>query len=67
MIFGFGRVGRMVADMLIAHKRPYLAIDSDVDGVRNAREAGYDVLFGDVSPARTRRQAAARPCRAPWS
>ena len=38
----------MVADMLIAHKRPYLAIDSDVDGVRNGREAGYNVLFGDV-------------------
>lgn len=48
IIFGFGRVGRMVADMLIAHKRPYLAIDSDIDGVRHAREAGYEVLFGDV-------------------
>jgi CPA2 family monovalent cation:H+ antiporter-2 len=48
VIFGFGRVGRMVADMLIAHKRPYLAVDSDIDGVRQAREAGYDVLFGDV-------------------
>ncbi|MFL6722412.1 MAG: cation:proton antiporter [Sphingomonas sp.] len=48
VIFGFGRVGRMVADMLIEHKRPYLAVDSDIDGVRQAREAGYNVLFGDV-------------------
>jgi CPA2 family monovalent cation:H+ antiporter-2 len=48
VIFGFGRVGRMVADMLIAHGRPYLAVDSDIDGVRHAREAGYTVLFGDV-------------------
>jgi monovalent cation:H+ antiporter-2, CPA2 family len=48
VIFGFGRVGRMVADMLIAHKRPYLAVESDIDGVRHAREAGYNVLFGDV-------------------
>lgn len=48
VIFGFGRVGRMVADMLIAHKRPYLAVDSDVDGVSQSREAGYNVLFGDV-------------------
>ena len=48
VIFGFGRVGRMVADMLIAHKRLYLAVDSDIDGVRHAREAGYNVLFGDV-------------------
>jgi CPA2 family monovalent cation:H+ antiporter-2 len=48
VIFGFGRVGRIVADMLIAHGKPYLAVDSDVDGVRSAREAGYKVLFGDV-------------------
>ncbi|MFL6760527.1 cation:proton antiporter [Sphingomonas sp.] len=48
IIFGFGRVGRMVADMLIVHKRPYLAVDSDIDGVAHAREAGYHVLFGDV-------------------
>ena len=48
VIFGFGRVGRMVADMLITHKRPYLAVDSDIDGVRHAREVGYNVLFGDV-------------------
>ena len=51
VIFGFGRVGQMVADMLAAHKRPYLAIDSDIDGVRRAREAGYNVLFGDVRRA----------------
>jgi CPA2 family monovalent cation:H+ antiporter-2 len=49
VIFGFGRVGRMVADMLIAHDRPYLAVESDIDNVRRAREAGYNVLFGDVS------------------
>jgi CPA2 family monovalent cation:H+ antiporter-2 len=48
VIFGFGRVGRMVADMLIAHERPYLAVESDVDGVRQALSAGYNVLFGDV-------------------
>jgi CPA2 family monovalent cation:H+ antiporter-2 len=48
VIFGFGRVGHMIADMLIAHKRPYLAVDSDIDGVRRAREDGYSVLFGDV-------------------
>src|SRR3954447_15211622 len=48
VIFGFGRVGRMVADMLVAHKRAYLAIDTDIDGVRHAREGGYNVLFGDV-------------------
>jgi CPA2 family monovalent cation:H+ antiporter-2 len=49
VILGFGRVGRMVADMLDAHSKDYLAIDSDVDGVSASRKEGYDVLFGDVS------------------
>ena len=51
IIFGFGRVGRMVADMLAEHGKPYLAVDSDVDSVRRARKSGYPVLFGDVSRA----------------
>jgi monovalent cation:H+ antiporter-2, CPA2 family len=49
VILGFGRVGRMVADMLDAHGKDYLAIDSDVDGVAASRKEGYDVLFGDVA------------------
>jgi CPA2 family monovalent cation:H+ antiporter-2 len=49
VIFGFGRVGKMVADMLREHDRPYLAVDSDVDGVRKSAKEGYDVIFGDVS------------------
>jgi CPA2 family monovalent cation:H+ antiporter-2 len=49
VVLGFGRVGRMVADMLEAHGKDYLAIDSDVDGVAASRKDGYDVLFGDVA------------------
>ena len=49
VILGFGRVGRMVADMLDVHGKDYLAIDSDVDAVHAAREEKYDVLFGDVA------------------
>ncbi len=49
IVFGFGRVGRLVADMLDAHDKDYLAIDSDVDAVNSARAEGYDILFGDVS------------------
>jgi CPA2 family monovalent cation:H+ antiporter-2 len=49
VIFGFGRVGQMVAEMLDTHHRPYLAIDSDIDSVIAAREGGYSVLFGDVA------------------
>jgi len=49
IVFGFGRVGRMVADMLGEHKKLYLAVDSDIDNVIAAREAGYSILFGDVA------------------
>jgi CPA2 family monovalent cation:H+ antiporter-2 len=49
VIFGFGRVGQMVAAMLTEHGRPYLAVESDIDTVMAAREAGFHVLFGDVS------------------
>ena len=49
MIFGFGRVGQMVAGMLGEHKRPYLAVDSDIDNVLSARDSGFAVLFGDVA------------------
>lgn len=53
VLLGFGRVGQMVADMLDAHARPYIAIDSDVDACQRAKEAGYDVVFGDVSHPET--------------
>jgi CPA2 family monovalent cation:H+ antiporter-2 len=49
IIVGFGRVGRLVAQMLDAHDLPYLAIDADVDGVAHARRRGYKVIFGDIS------------------
>jgi CPA2 family monovalent cation:H+ antiporter-2 len=49
VIFGFGRVGRMVADMLAEHNRPYLAVDSDIDSFTEARKAGYSVMYGDVA------------------
>jgi CPA2 family monovalent cation:H+ antiporter-2 len=51
VIIGFGRVGRMVADMLAAHDKPFVAIDSDIDAVAAARGEGYKILFGDASRA----------------
>jgi CPA2 family monovalent cation:H+ antiporter-2 len=62
IVFGFGRVGRLVADMLEQHDKDYLAIDSDVDCVTSSRRSGYDVLFGDVSrPEFLERLAAREP------
>ncbi|MEM1131375.1 MAG: cation:proton antiporter [Pseudomonadota bacterium] len=49
VIFGFGRVGVMVADMLEKHEQPYIAIDSNIDMVARGRRNGYDILYGDVS------------------
>ncbi len=49
VIVGFGRVGRIVADMLAAHAQDYIGIDADADTVRAGRSHGYPVLFGDVA------------------
>jgi monovalent cation:H+ antiporter-2, CPA2 family len=49
IILGFGRVGRLVADMLHVHNQPYLAVESNVDAVTEARREGYKVVYGDVS------------------
>ena len=51
VIIGFGRVGQMVADLLRAHGRPFVAVESDIDAVTAARREGYPVLFGDASRA----------------
>ncbi len=49
IIIGFGRVGRLVADLLKRHDKPYLAIEHNIDAVTEARRDGYHVIFGDVS------------------
>ena len=47
VICGFGRMGQIVAQMLSSEKIPYVAIDGNVDVVVMAREAGYNVIYGD--------------------
>ena len=49
ILIGFGRVGRMVAEMLEAHNRPYVALEADVDLVTVARREGKPVKFGDAA------------------
>ncbi len=48
IIVGFGRVGRLVAEMLQRHGQPYLAIDSDTDNVAEGLRQGYRVVFGNA-------------------
>lgn len=54
IIMGFGRIGRVVADMLTVHGRRYLAVEADIDAVGEGRRDGYAVLFGDVARAELR-------------
>lgn len=49
IIVGCGRVGRLVADMLETHGKPYLAIDSDTDQVRMAQQNGLNAHFADAA------------------
>ncbi len=49
IIIGFGRVGRLVADMMKTHDQNYLAIESNIDVVASARREGYPILFGNVA------------------
>ncbi len=47
VICGFGRMGQIVAQMLETERISYVAIDDNVDEVVIAREAGYNVIYGD--------------------
>ncbi len=49
IIVGGGRVGRLVADMMRAHAKPYVMIDSNPDLIEIARRDGYRATFGDAA------------------
>jgi monovalent cation:H+ antiporter-2, CPA2 family len=49
VIIGFGRVGRLVAEMLGGHDKPYVAVDSNIDAVKAARKEGFPLIFGDAA------------------
>ncbi len=51
VLIGFGRVGRMVAEMLAVHGQRYVAVEADIDAVAAARRQGHPVLFGDIARA----------------
>ncbi|MBB5706617.1 cation:proton antiporter [Sphingopyxis panaciterrulae] len=48
VVVGFGRVGRVVAELLREHDRPYIAVDADIDTVAAARRDGFNVRYTDV-------------------
>ena len=49
IVAGFGRVGRLIGEMLEEHEIPYIAIDTDPHVVARERKAGRPIYFGDAS------------------
>ena len=49
VIVGCGRVGRLVADMLTRHGRPYVALDADSDIIDRCKRDGYNAVFGNAA------------------
>jgi len=51
LIVGFGRVGRLVGEMLREHDQDFIALDSDAGMVGSARRDGHAVYYGDAARA----------------
>jgi CPA2 family monovalent cation:H+ antiporter-2 len=49
MIVGFGRVGRLVADMLDKHEIPWVAVERAPRIMEEERRKGRNLFFGDAS------------------
>jgi CPA2 family monovalent cation:H+ antiporter-2 len=49
LIVGFGRVGRLVAEMLTEHGQSFIAVDTDAAAVAAGRREGFDVSYGDAA------------------
>lgn len=49
LVVGFGRVGRLVGEMLDRHGVPWAAIDRDAAAVEQGRKSGRSLYFGDAS------------------
>ncbi|MDO8799260.1 cation:proton antiporter [Phenylobacterium sp.] len=49
LVVGYGRVGRLVGEMLTRHDIPWVAAERDPRLVEAARRAGESIFFGDAS------------------
>jgi CPA2 family monovalent cation:H+ antiporter-2 len=49
LVVGYGRVGRLVGDMLDRHDLPWIAIDRNPSFVQQGRRNRHQVYFGDAS------------------
>jgi CPA2 family monovalent cation:H+ antiporter-2 len=51
LIVGFGRVGRLVGEMLTEHGQSFLALDTNPATVAKGRAEGANVFYGDAARA----------------
>lgn len=51
LIVGFGRVGRLVGEMLTEHEQPFMALDANASTVAKGRSEGAAVFYGDAARA----------------
>lgn len=49
LIVGFGRVGRLVGELLAEHDQRFIALDADPTSVRSGRADGFEVYYGDAA------------------
>jgi K+:H+ antiporter len=49
LLCGCGRIGRLVLRVLEAASIPYVAIETDLNRFRRAKQSGHNVVFGDAS------------------
>ncbi|ACB94881.1 cation:proton antiporter [Beijerinckia indica] len=49
ILIGYGRVGRLVGELLHVHKIRFLAVDQDAGVVKEAREEGADICWGNAT------------------
>ncbi|MFC5390463.1 cation:proton antiporter [Brevundimonas bullata] len=49
LIVGFGRVGRLIGELLVEHDQKFVALDADPASVRSGRAEGHEVYYGDAA------------------
>ena len=49
LVIGYGRVGRLVGEMLGRHQIDWVAADRSAQEVEAGRRAGHEVFFGDAA------------------
>lgn len=51
MVIGYGRVGKLVGEMLTGHEVAWVGVDQDAKSIEAARHEGLEVFFGDAARA----------------